>query len=197
VQWFNDRGDPCRPGVGKPDFRVMDSNKFKSILHGFPYCWVCGGVMGVHQVFSIGPMCSINRIISEPPSHRSCAEYSVRACPFLSKPKMRRNEKDLPGTEETRQVAGIHIDRNPGVVCLWETMSYRPFKAGPGVLFKLSDPIRTDWYCEGRPATRAEVLAAIESGYPLLEQLAKTEGNGALEELTERRRVVVETLVPA
>jgi hypothetical protein len=35
-------------------------------------------------------------------------------------------------------------------------------------LFELFEPHRVDWYAEGRPATRAEVTASIETGVPLL-----------------------------
>ena len=194
VQWLDASGKACAHGEGQPDFRVVDANKFVQCLRGQPRCWICGETLGRHRVFVIGPMCSINRVISEPPSHRECAEYSAKACPFLSRPRMKRNEKDLPPGGMT---PGIHIDRNPGVMCLWETKTYKPFAAGQGVLIRLGDPIRTDWWAEGRLATRDEVMAAIDTGYPLLEKVARDEGSDAVDELTARRRFVVQRLVPA
>jgi len=195
VQWLDADGKPTVHGEGKPDFRVMDVVKFQQVLKGQPRCWICGEILGRHKVFTIGPMCSINRVISEPPSHRECAEYSAKACPFLSRPRMRRNEKDLP--DGRGEGAGIPLDRNPGAVCLWETQRYKPFKAGAGVLFKLGEPLRVDWWAEGRPATRDEVMAAIDSGYPHLEKLEQAEGADAVAELTAMRRFVVQRLLPA
>lgn len=184
VQWMH--GDkPCPHGEGVPDFRVIDTHKFLVALR-LPRCWVCGENMGRHRVFSIGPMCAVNRVISEPPSHRECAEWSVKACPFLSKPRMKRNMKDIP--EAATDAAGIHIDRNPGVTCLWETSDYRPFKpdvGGEGVLIRLGDPDRVDWWCEGRAATREEVADAIRTGLPELVKMAQQDGADAMEALVE------------
>lgn len=193
VQWM-ENGKPARYGIGEPDFRVMDTQKFIRCRQGLEVCWICGNRLGVHKIFTIGPMCSINRIISEPPSHRVCAEFAVKACPFLSKPRMRRNEKDLPAGE----VAGFHIDRNPGISCLWETNEYRWFRTvhgGSGYLCSLGEPRQTEWYTEGRLASRAEVLESIESGYPFLMNMAKKEGNESIRDL-ERKKAQVLKLLP-
>jgi hypothetical protein len=199
VQWFSigDYGEPGTPtdfGVGAPDFRVVDTRKLHHAIR-FPSCWVCGEPMGQHRVFIIGPMCAINRVISEPPSHRECAEFSARACPFLSQPRMRRNEVDLPpgGVEP----GGIAIRRNPGVICLWETRDYKPTMAragNEGVLFRLGEPTRVDWWSRGRPATRDEVLASIESGLPALERECTSMDDHAM---LHRMRMRMVPLLPA
>lgn len=186
VQWFKD-GEPCETGVGVPDFRVADSRKLRLALAS-PRCWVCGGIMGKHRIFVIGPMCVVNRVTSEPPNHRACAEFSAKACPFLTKPRMRRNAKDTP--EAAQDPAGFFIERNPGVVCLYETSYYKPFKpqaGGQGILFRLGMPTQVSWWAEGRRATRAEVQHSIDSGYPILEAMAKQEGSEAVAELTAQR----------
>jgi hypothetical protein len=72
---------------GKPEFRGMVGEKLGIALR-HKRCWICGQPLGKYLTFSIGPMCAVNRNIAEPPSHLSCAEYSVRACPFLSNPRM-------------------------------------------------------------------------------------------------------------
>src|SRR6266700_3141881 len=105
---------------GAPDFRVVGVDKLVQAVKR-KLCWVCGQPLGVYMAFTIGPMCAINRVISEPPSHLECADYSVRACPFLSKPNMRRNEKNLP--EDKIEAPGKPILRNPGAVCIWVTKS--------------------------------------------------------------------------
>jgi hypothetical protein len=193
VQWMQD-GKACLPGVGVPDFRVMDAAKFAQVLRGDHRCWICGGVLGTHRVSIIGCMCAVNRVISEPPSHRSCSEWSVRACPFLAHPRARRNEKDLP---EHGEQAGIALARNPGVVCLWETKTIKPFRAGAGVLFKLGDPERVDWYCEGRLATRGEVARAMLEGLPTLAAIAMEGGVAEMEAFDHARERVLPLLPPA
>src|SRR5262245_54991717 len=80
---------------GKPEFRTADGRKFRQAIRD-RLCWVCGQPLGRHLVFVIGPMCTVNRVTVEPPCHLDCAEFSVRACPFLSKPQMTRRENDLP-----------------------------------------------------------------------------------------------------
>ncbi len=42
----------------------------------------------------------------------------------------------------------------------------------------MGEPESVEWYAEGRAATRAEVMASIESGLPNLEALARQEKGG-------------------
>src|SRR5262249_6685969 len=106
------------PQTGEHDLRVADqAKKYMAIKRGL--CWLCGEPLGQFKVFVIGPMCSINRVSSEPPCHLDCAEYAARACPFLSKPRMRRNEQNMP--EGHQEAPGVMLKRNPGVVALWVT----------------------------------------------------------------------------
>lgn len=165
---------------GLPDFRVIGPGKIAD-AHRQKKCWLCGERTGRHMVFTIGPMCTVNRVSGEPPSHLACAEYAARACPFLTKPNMRRNEAEMPA--EGKNPAGIMLKRNPGVTALWVTEKYKLMRAGDGVLFLVGEPERVHWYCEGRTATRAEVMASISSGMPFLEAEAVKEGPEALREL--------------
>jgi hypothetical protein len=184
VQWF-DGDKPTDFGVGTPDFRVADERKLVAAIKQ-KRCWVCGEPTGVRLAFTIGPMCAINRTISEPPQHFECAQFSAKACPFLSQPKMRRNEKDLPTAKV--EAAGMGIKRNPTAVCVWVTRSYRLFRphaGNPGVLFRLGEPESIHWFAKGREATRAEVWASIESGLPILKETAASEGPDALKALDE------------
>jgi hypothetical protein len=164
VPWIN----------GKPEFRGLDGEKF-NIAVRLKRCWLCGEPLGKYMNFVIGPMCAVNRTTAEPPCHRSCAEYAVSACPFLTQPRMRRNEKDLP---EGRGETGIMIRRNPGVVCLWATLDYKVFKAegGTGVLFRIGEPVELQFFTEGRKATKEELMYSIDTGLPLL--AAEAERNG-------------------
>lgn len=171
---------------GKPEFRIADSDKLKLCVIQ-RLCWVCGDPLRGPKTFPIGPMCSINRISAEPPSHLECAEWSVKGCPFLSKPNMKRREDEL--TERNKgNVSGIMIERNPGVTVLWTTQDYRRISdGGHGTLFKLGDPSSLSWWCEGRTATRAEIIRSMETGLPLLlEQCRSKEDIALLSEMTAK-----------
>lgn len=150
---------------GKPEFRAMDHRKLVLAINK-KLCWVCGQKLGSRFTFVIGPMCGINRVSSEPPSHRECAEFSAKACPFLTMPKMVRREGGI--IEEAKNPGGIMITRNPGVTLLWHCRDYKVFDPGNGVLIKIGEPFEIDFYAEGRKAARAEIDRSIDTGLPLL-----------------------------
>ena len=158
-------------------------------------CWCCGQALGIHMAFILGPMCLVNRVTAEPASHRECAEYAVRACPFLSKPRMKRNP--TTPTEHKVPSAGIMIERNPGVVLIWMTRFYKPFRdRDGGVLFSVGEPDEVLFYSEGRIATRAEVLESINSGLPILREIASREGHSAVAELDKQYLRALKYLPP-
>jgi hypothetical protein len=178
---------------GEPDFRIVGPGK-REIALKRELCWVCGKPLGRLKVSVIGPMCAVNRVTSEPPSHLECARYAAQACPFLSNPRMRRNEKALPDDRE--EPGGIALDRNPGVAALWVSLyPSKPFPTGDGgFLFDLGPPERVEWLMQGRKATRAEVEESIGSGLPALAALAAAEGREAVAALdvavTKARRLL-------
>jgi hypothetical protein len=185
---LDDRGYPVPWFVawhdGKPEFRAMDARKFRDAIKQ-RLCWVCGQPLGRWLAFPIGAMCVITRTIAEPPSHRECAEWSIRNCPFLSNPRAVRDETDLP--TDARAPAGFGIKRNPGVVCLWMTREYELFDDGRGrVLITIGRPETVTWWREGRLATRHEVEDAIESGLPILLNVARLDGRFAVEALEKQ-----------
>lgn len=63
-----------------------------------------------------------------------------------------------------------------------------------GILFTVGDPVETLWFAEGRPATRDEVLASIDSGLPILRQQAEQDGEDALLELDRLHNQALELL---
>jgi hypothetical protein len=177
-----------------PEFRAMDARKFRRAVME-RLCWVCGEPLGRWLAFPIGPMCTITRTISEPPSHRECAEWSVRNCPFLAQPRMVRRVDDLP--EDIGAPAGLAILRNPGVMCLWITRSYELFDDGHGKkLITIGAPDSVAWWREGRAATRAEVEESVTSGFPTLLAAAKADGPFAVDALG-RQYAAAEALFPA
>lgn len=196
VCWLNDQGEPVPAGQGTPDFRVLPPGAIGAAV-GHGLCWVCGKPhnRNVAYAFVIGPMCAINRISAEPPSHVACADWSARACPFLSRPHMARREAGLP---ENGQMAGIGLMRNPGVTLVWLTRQATAFPAhagGEGLLFHVGDPVQVRFYREGRRATREEIMESIDSGYPTLLDMAEQEGEHAVAALIRQRESALE-LVP-
>src|SRR5262249_34742716 len=161
---------------GDYHFPAAGGRKFAAALNK-RLCWVCGQPLGSKVSFVIGRICAINKTTSEPPNHRECAIFSATACPFLSRPHMKR-QKDQP--EGAVNPPGMHIMRNPGVALVWSCHDYyvRQVPADeegvtPGFLFKLGDPHEVAWYAEGRLATREEVMASINSGLPILREVAE------------------------
>jgi len=180
VQWIDDA----------PEFRLAN----RGTLHRcvlLKLCWVCGKPLGNRLVaFTIGPMCAINRISSEPPQHPECAEFSARACPFLINPNMRRRDGNLPDKENP---PGLMLEHNPGVTLVWITRRWEVLHEPNGYLFEIGAPTKALWYKEGRAASRSEVEAAIETGFPFLREHAKSKKD--LKEL-ETRRVEAMKLLP-
>jgi hypothetical protein len=138
-------------------------------------CWTCGERLSGHRTYVAGPMCGVNRTSAEPPSHRDCAIYAAKACPFLSRPKARRRDAGLP--EAAKVPAGVGIARNPGVAMLWTTKGTKTKPDGRGnLLFDIGDPVEVLWIAEGREATREEVLESVRTGLPSLEDMAQQGG---------------------
>jgi hypothetical protein len=178
VPWFVDYLN------GEPEFRAMDPKKWRrAVKEGL--CWVCGQRLGAHLAFVLGPMCAITRTTAEPPCHLECAQWSAINCPFLARPKAKRREDEImhPGCPVA---GGFAIRRNPGVAVVWVTRSYETWRPAKGeILLRVGDPVRVEWYAEGRAATRAEVDESVRTGMPLLEEAARKEGEAGLQALAE------------
>lgn len=190
VPWIN----------GEPEFRIADDEKFYRAIRQ-RRCWVCGEELGRFVSFVAGPMCGINRTSSEPPSHRECAEWSARNCPFLTLRQVKRREDEEINAEK-HPMSGYALTHNPGVCLVWTTTSYKPFKvpsnapgSGKGVLIKMGEPTDVQFFHRGRPATRAEIDASVALGLPRLVELAQLEA-GAPAELAALR-AQFDQLLPA
>src|ERR1700722_4832356 len=113
---------------GLPEFRMVRPEKIH-IAAKNRLCWICGEKMGKASAFVIGPMCAVNHNNAEPPSHPECAEFAVKACPFMLRPNMGRGG-DGRTRELGRDPAGVAIKRNPGVMAIWVTKTWHTIK-GP------------------------------------------------------------------
>jgi hypothetical protein len=173
---------------GTPEFRAADAKKLVRCVKE-ALCWVCGEKLHASRLgfkstlaFAIGPMCVVNRISAEPPSHPACAEWSARNCPFLARPHAKRREDEHFNAQVQAELQpGIPLRRNPGVTAVWYCGGFQiqPTKTGP--LFnvgKLTKPI--SWWKEGRTATREEIMESISTGLPSLQATCAEEATPEL-----------------
>jgi hypothetical protein len=195
VSWIDNRGRPLQRGDGTPDFRVIHPGAAE-LAYWRSLCWICGQPRDQHAAFVIGPMCAVNRLSAEPPSHPECAGWAACACPFLVRPHARRREGNMP--EDAREPAGIGIRRNPGVALVWASSTWTRFRAPDGGwLFNIGDPAEILWLAEGRLAHRAEVEESIRTGLPALQELADLQGPEACAALARDLAYVEAELIPA
>lgn len=177
VPWFVAERD------GDWDFRVVSQDRLRKAVRN-DLCWCCGHVLGRWRTFIIGPMCTVNRVSSEPGLHRECAEFSLKCCPFLTEPRASRREGAIP--EPHFNPAGIMLKRNPGLAITWtnDRRHTGPFQAGNGVLMNVgAEPKAVAFWCRGRKATPEEIHDAYVSGMPALIGIAASQGEKALAEL--------------
>jgi hypothetical protein len=174
VAWLDEDRNEVSVGEGKPDFRILRPSAIPEALK-YEQCWVCGGKLGRYRSFVIGPMCMVNMTNAEPPSHRECADWSARACPFLSRPHMRRRENDLEENAYDK-MPGEALLRNPGVGVVWTSpWAYHIKRVENGILFDLPEPSDVDFYTEGRRSMVQEIVDSVESGIPALLGLCETD----------------------
>jgi hypothetical protein len=181
---------------GEPDFRFMDGAKLVQAIKE-QLCFICGQKLnrnreanGPKGVFVAGPMCLINRTSAEPPNHGDCAEWSSKACPFLTKPLKIRRTSDIPDT--VVDPAGFSIERNPGVTALIESERWSYFQVpdglgGKGILFEFQRITNVRWMSEGKAADPDQVLVSIDTGLPQLVEMAQME-LGAMPVLARKTR---------
>lgn len=180
----------------EPDFRIIRDDGIRHALRE-KICWLCGKPAGRFTAFVIGPMCAVNRVTAEPGSHLDCALYAAQVCPFLANPRMQRRERGKPANAATP--AGAMIERNPGVALVWVSRDWRLVPDGQGsFLIDVGTPESVHWFAEGREATRAEVLASIDSGLPILRKMCEKDDNpqASLHVLDRQHQAALE-LVPA
>ena len=70
---------------------------------------------------------------------------------------------------------------------LWTTNTYSIFDDGRGGrLVHMGEPTTVEWYASGRLATKEQVVASIDAGFPALAEMALKQ-DGAMKYLTECR----------
>ena len=136
---------------GKYDFRVIDPLKMRACIAN-KRCWICGQTLGRYKSFSSGPLIVVTKHSAEPPSHRDCAEFAARTCPFMVHPRAQYRSPDIPDTT----VNTMMIAENPGVTVIWTTAGYEIQRHHDDLVFIPQEASAVQWFTEGRPATREE-----------------------------------------
>jgi hypothetical protein len=172
---------------GKPEPHLSDPDKFRR-AHQYRLCWCCGHPMTRHLAFVLGPMCAISRFSGDPACHKECAEYAVKACPFLANPRAKRNP-NLP--DEAFKNPDMNL-RNSGIGMVWVTHTYDFIEGG----FRIGQPVSVSFWREGQPANRAEVIEALDNALPLVRDDADRIGSHARNDVEANYRKAME-LVPA
>lgn len=67
---------------GKPDFRVTDEAKRRSVIRN-GWCQLCGQPLGKYFFFTGGRASAINNTYFEPATHLDCLIYAMQVCPFI------------------------------------------------------------------------------------------------------------------
>lgn len=145
---------------GKPDFRVVDTKKIKTAVYEH-LCWICGGKITKEFVFVKPASALSDRMALEPASHRDCAQWAVRACPFMLSPKAQYR----PTRDDAVPVDGVER-KNPGMFMLWATHTFRPFgPSGGGLAIELGQPHDVLYYTEGRTARPDEIRSYLNGAH--------------------------------
>lgn len=150
VPWFVQRDH------GQTNYTTIDSGKLERAIAGWR-CWICGERLGRRFAFPLPASNTITRLSTEPPSHRECATYAVRVCPFIT----------------------------PMVMAVWVTPNYRVQAGDRRTLCKVGEPVDVVWFHKGRRASRREVSDAIMAEVPGLAVLMSKDGAEALDLLKE------------
>ena len=104
--------------VEADDFRVVDGNKAWLSVSG-QACWICGKPFTPGEYALVGDRNSVNqRVYTEPPCHKDCAEYAMQVCPFILYPNAKRREANLEAEQtldHSNQNRSVKINKeNPG-----------------------------------------------------------------------------------
>lgn len=150
---------------GRVDLRLADEVKLRRAV-GDGRCWICGERFGsgAHHArarsFIVGPLAAFNRAAPEPPSHKSCALYACRVCPFLARPGKQRRAGNMP--DEAHAAPSEPILDNPGVSLIWMCRRYDVETHDGGLLFRLPYPTALYAYAEGTPALTHQLADAMD-----------------------------------
>jgi hypothetical protein len=103
---------------GKPDFRVVDPVKTTRCVHE-QLCAICGFKLRELCYFIGGDLCKQNHLFTDPGMHEQCAEFSTRACAFLSGKKPKYSDRSV--SENLARVEQMAASVRPKHIYIFET----------------------------------------------------------------------------
>lgn len=133
---------------GIPDFKVADQRKrMRCMIEGL--CALCGKSLRPKEVVLIGgPSCCANRIFFDPASHRECAIYATKACPYLSNADWDYATQPPRHLEEGQTVIKTFEERSahrPDRIGVYFCRSYEMVKHKGTWYVLAGKPTRIDW----------------------------------------------------
>lgn len=137
---------------GSPDFRILDTMKVRDCV-SHRRCGMCGEVMGRHIFFVGGPICVANGIFNDPPMHRDCAVFALRACAHLNRAKGRYNTSAPMPADAKITVAKHTSDQKADHFALMHAHGYSLLRGRDGALYIRADLpwASVELWRDGRP----------------------------------------------
>tara|TARA_R110001592_G_scaffold47952_2_gene151505 strand:- start:508 stop:1020 length:513 start_codon:yes stop_codon:yes gene_type:complete len=143
---------------GKPDFRVLDEDKWLKAVQG-RLCSVCGAGLGKQVAFVGGPRSMASGFFTDAGMHPECAEYALQVCPYLAAPKFGHIETH-PSVEagEARIIAAMHAAR-PERFGLGITHDYTLARLMPAneIVIKAESFTSITWWVNGIKVEATEI----------------------------------------
>lgn len=145
----DERGYPIPHTVmwvdGKPDFRVIDPNKWYEAARSCQ-CGICGQMILDDFAFVGGPLSMKNRLFTDLPMHKECAEYALKVCPFIAAPKFGYLKQH---GHPVREIEGVS-DNRPDRFGLGMTSKYKLVQLPQGDIAIWADEfISVEWWQNG------------------------------------------------
>ena len=120
---------------GVPDFRVLDGERVQRCLRN-RLCGLCGQQMGKHVFFVGGPLCVDNGLFHDPPMHKECAEFALRACAHLNRSKGKYSVAPRPSEPGLRVVEGaMATDQKAEWFALMHTRLFSQTHGSDGMIY--------------------------------------------------------------
>lgn len=137
---------------GKPDFRVIDPNKWNECVV-FRKCALTGLPLGEEFAFVGGPQSMLHRLFTDAAMLPEAAEYAIQVCPFLAAPSFSyatvKNGK--LGGEGVTVFEGMSTER-PEVFAIGITRSYSLYRHGSGLVIQAGPWESLKRYRHGKPS---------------------------------------------
>lgn len=130
---------------GTPDFRVIDPVKWGKAAR-LRCCGICGEPLGVRMAFVGGPVSMSNRLFTDLPMHRDCAQYALRACPFLAAPSFAYSRKVPIDASVNEHVVTTRPDRFGIGICKGFRLAMLP---GGEAVLQAAEFEHVEWWREG------------------------------------------------